>query len=157
MADRHPHPAAVRLGYLALLPFVAGAAAVLIARGAAQDHAAAALSTYAATVVSFVGGIHWGFGFRTLQPSASLFLWGVIPSLAAWAGLQLPVAAALALHAVVLWACFLVDRSVYPRYDAAAWLPLRSRLTAIAVLSCLLGAGGVLHARSLGAARVWST
>lgn len=150
MADRHLNPVAVRLGYVALLPFVVGAAAVLITRGRAQDHAAAALSAYAATVVSFLGGIHWGFGFRTSQPPASLFLWGVLPSLAAWAGMQLPMAAALTLHAAVLAACFLVDRAVYPRQGAGAWLPLRSRLTAIAVLSCLLGAGGVLQARSFG-------
>lgn len=147
MADRRPDPLAVRLGYVSLVPFVAGAAAVLIARGAAQEHAAAALGGYAATVVSFLGGIHWGFGFRTPQPRASLFLWGVVPSLAAWAGLQLPLAAALALHAAVLSACFLVDRAVYPRHDAGAWLPLRFRLTAIAVVACLLGAAGVLQAR----------
>ena len=147
MTDSHPHPAATRLGYVALLPFVVGAAAVLIARGAAQAHAAAALSAYAATVVSFLGGIHWGFGFRTSRPPASLFVWGVVPSLVAWAALLLPMAAALALHAATLSACFLVDRAVYPRQDAGAWLPLRSRLTAIAVLACLLGAGGVLLAR----------
>ena len=147
MTDRHPHPVATRLGYVALLPFVVGAAAVLIARGAAQAHAAAALSAYAATVVSFLGGIHWGFGFRTSRPPASLFVWGVVPSLVAWAALLLPVAAALALHTATLSACFLVDRVVYPRQGAGAWLPLRSRLTAIAVLACLLGAGGVLQAR----------
>ena len=147
MVDSHPHPAATRLGYVALLPFVVGAAAVLIARGAAQAHAAAALSAYAATVVSFLGGIHWGFGFRSSRPPASLFVWGVVPSLVAWAALLLPVAVALALHAAALSACFLVDRVVYPRQGAGAWLPLRTRLTAIAVLACLLGAGGVLHAR----------
>ena len=147
MVDRHPHPAATRLGYVALLPFVVGAAAVLIARGAAQAHAAAALSAYAATVVSFLGGIHWGFGFRTSRPPASLFVWGVVPSLVTWAALLLPVAAALALHTATLSACFLVDRAVYPRHDAEAWLPLRFRLTVIAVLGCILGAGGVVHAR----------
>ena len=147
MSDHHPHPVAVRLGYVALLPFVVGAAAVLLAQGAAQAHAAAALSAYAATVVSFLGGIHWGFGFRTSRPPASLFVWGVVPSLVAWAALLLPMAAALALHAAALSACFLVDRAVYPRQDAGAWLPLRCRLTAIAVLACLLGAGGVLLAR----------
>lgn len=147
MEDRHPHPVAVRLGYLALLPFVVGAAAVLIARGVAQDHAAAALSAYAATVVSFVGGIHWGFGFRVSRPPASLFLWGVLPSLVAWVALLLPVAEALALDAAMLSACFLVDRAVYPRQDAGAWLPLRARLTTLAVLGCLLGAGGILYAR----------
>ena len=147
MGDRHPQPVAVRLGYVALLPFVVGAAAVLIARGAAQAHAAAALSAYAATVVSFLGGIHWGFGFRTSRPPASLFVWGVMPSLVAWAALLLPVAAALALHAAALSACFLVDRAVYPRQDAGAWLPLRFRLTAVAVPACLLGVGGILYAR----------
>ena len=59
-------------------------------------------SAYATTVVSFLGGILWGIGFWTSQPPASLFLWGVVPSLAAWAGLQLPMAAALALYAAVL-------------------------------------------------------
>ena len=147
MTDLHRHPVATRLGYVALLPFVVGAAVVLMARGNTQAHAAAALSAYAATVVSFLGGIHWGFGFRASRPPASLFVWGVVPSLVAWVALLLPVAAALALHAATLSACFFVDRAVYPRQDAGAWLPLRSRLTAIAVPACLLGAGGVLLAR----------
>ena len=149
VADPHLRPVALRLGYVAMLPFMIGAAAVLLARGAAQDHAAAALGAYAATVVSFLGGIHWGFGFRTSQPPSSLFLWGVVPSLASWAALMLPVAAALALHAAMLSVCFLVDRRVYPRQGAAAWLPLRFRLTLIAVVSCVLGCWGLLNALAL--------
>ena len=138
---------AARLGYLALLPFVAGAAGVLLARGAAQAHAAAALTAYAATVVSFLGGIHWGFAFRMSKPPTSLLLWGVMPAIVAWTALLLPLVAALALHAAMLSTCFFVDRIVYPRQDAGAWLPLRARLTAVAVASCLIGSSGLLHSQ----------
>jgi hypothetical protein len=144
VADPHLRPAALRLGVAAVLPFVVGAAAVLLARGAMKDQAAAALGAYASTVVSFLGGIHWGFGFRTSQPPSSLFLWGVVPSLVSWAALMLPVAPALALYAAMLSACFLVDRVVYPRQGAGAWLPLRFRLTLVAVVSCVLGCWGLL-------------
>ncbi|MCY7319273.1 MAG: DUF3429 domain-containing protein [Ramlibacter sp.] len=70
MADPLRPSASSRLGHLALLPFVASAAAVLIACAASQAHAGAALRADAATVVSFLGGIHWGFGFRQSQPPA---------------------------------------------------------------------------------------
>lgn len=140
-------PVPVCLGYLALVPFVVAAAAVWIAPRMAQDQAAVALSAYAATVVSFLGGVHWGFGFRNSQVSTGLFVWGVVPALVAWAALLLPVTAALAVHSVTLLTCFLVDRMVYPRHGAGAWLPLRARLTAIAVPACLVGSWGALQWR----------
>lgn len=95
-----------------------GAAALLLNRGATRDHAAAALRAYAATVVSFLDGIHWGFGFRTSQPPSSMLLWGAMPSLVSWAALMLPVAPALSLYSAMLWVCFLVDRVVYPHQGA---------------------------------------
>jgi hypothetical protein len=137
MTHRAPSAEATMLGHLALLPFVFGAATVLIARPSWQPLAGAALSAYAATVVSFLGAIHWGFGMRQPQPAAGLFFWGIVPSLAAWAALLLPVGAALVLHAAMLTWCFFIDRVVYPRQGAAAWLPMRLRLTAISVLCCL--------------------
>ncbi|MDQ3197443.1 MAG: DUF3429 domain-containing protein [Pseudomonadota bacterium] len=73
-------------------------------------------------------------------------MWGVVPSIAAWATLLLPLGVALASHAAMLSWCFFVDRTVYPRQGATAWLPLRARLTVIAVLSCLLASWGVLAA-----------
>ena len=108
-------------------------------REAWQPLAGAALSAYAATVVSFLGAIHWGFGIRQAQPAASLFLWGIMPSLAAWAALLLPVGSALALHtaiAMLCW-CLVVDRTVYPDQGAAAGLALRKWLSVVAILCCL--------------------
>ena len=131
-----------RLGYLALLPFVLGALAIWFVRADARGYATAALSAYAAVIVAFLGGIHWGFGFRAGTPDARLFGWGVVPSLVACTALLMQASAALVIHGVMLVACYLVDRKVYPRQGAAAWLTLRFRLTAVAALSCFLGAAG---------------
>ena len=49
------------------------------------------MSAYAALIVSFLGGIHWGLAFRHTEPPLALLAWGVVPSLVAWvAGFPLP-------------------------------------------------------------------
>lgn len=133
-------PAALRLGYAGLVPFVAGALLAWLVRPDAHPYVTAALSAYAAVIVSFLGGIHWGFALRQAAPPAALFAWGVVPSLVAWVGVTMPPYAGLVVHGVMLVACYLVDRRVYPAQGAAAWLTLRFRLSAIASLSCFLGA-----------------
>jgi hypothetical protein len=42
--------------------------------------------------------------------------------------------------AALLMLCFGVDRVVYPRLGLAEWLPMRLRLTAVAVISCMAAA-----------------
>ena len=135
-------PVAKRLGTLALLPFVTGAALVWFVRSDAHPHVGAALSAYAAVVIAFLGGVHWGFGFMEPVPEPRLFLWGVVPALVAWLAVLMPPHAGLVIHGVMLAACYLVDRKVYPVQGAAAWLTLRFRLTAVASLCCFLGAAG---------------
>jgi hypothetical protein len=51
----------------------------------------------------------------------------------------------MVLIAAVLWACFAVDRVLYPRYQLQAWLPMRLRLTLVAGVSCLVGAGALMR------------
>ncbi|MDE2626605.1 MAG: DUF3429 domain-containing protein [Burkholderiales bacterium] len=133
---------AQRLGYLALLPFVLGALLVWFVRTDVRAAAAAALSAYAAVVVAFLGGVHWGFGMRQRAPAASLFVWGVAPALVACVALLMQPPAGLVIHGAMLVACYLVDRKVYPQQGAAGWLTLRFRLSAVASLSCFLGAAG---------------
>ena len=60
---------------------MAGAALVWLLQPESRPVAATALSAYAAVIVSFLGGIHWGIGFPDGMPR--LFLWGVLPSLVA--------------------------------------------------------------------------
>ena len=42
----------------------------------------------------------------------------------------------------MLIVCYVIDRKVYPVHGVGAWLTLRFRLTAVASLSCFLGAAG---------------
>jgi hypothetical protein len=135
-------PTANQLGALALVPFVAGAALVWFVRPDAQPHVAAALSAYAAVVVAFLGGIHWGFGFVHAAPEPRLFVWGVVPALLAFVAVLMPPYAGLVVHGAVLVACYLVDRKVYPAHGAERWLTLRFRLSVVASLCCFVGAAG---------------
>jgi hypothetical protein len=137
-----PGHAAQRLGYLALLPFVVGALVVWLVRDDARGYATAGLSAYAAVVIAFIGGIHWGFGFRQTAPATSLFTWGVVPALVACIALVMQDSAGLVIHGLMLAVCYAVDRKVYPAQGAAAWLTLRFRLSVVASLSCFLGAAG---------------
>ena len=59
---------ALRLGYAGLLPFVAGAGLVWLVRPEVHPYVALALSGYAAVILSFLGGIHWGLAMREPTP-----------------------------------------------------------------------------------------
>jgi hypothetical protein len=135
---------AMRLGYAGLLPFALGAVLVWLVRDDAHPYATLMLSCYAAVIISFLGGIHWGLAMRQAAAGAPpwLYGWGVVPSLVAWVAVVMPPYAGLVVHGVMLVACYLVDRRTYPLLGAAPWLTLRFRLTVVASLSCFVGAAG---------------
>jgi len=134
------------LGYAGLVPFVLGALLLWVLVLAKADlpaqhtFAALALSAYAAVIISFLGGIHWGLAMRLSAPPASLFVWGVVPALLAWVAVVMPAYAGLVVHGVMLAVCYVVDRRVYPAHGMAHWLTLRFRLSAVASFCCFFGA-----------------
>jgi hypothetical protein len=134
--------AAQWLGYAGLLPFVVGAALVWLVQGEALFYATLALAAYAALIVSFLGGIHWGLAMRQPEPPTATLVWGVVPSLVAWPAVVMPAYAGLVLLGLMLLVCYAVDRATYPRLGASAWLVLRFRLSAVASLACFVGAAG---------------
>jgi Protein of unknown function (DUF3429) len=144
MTDTRAHqsppavPVAQWLGYGGLIPFVVGAALVWLVPPEWRSFTTAALSAYAAVIVSFLGGIHWGIGFRDGTPR--LFLWGVVPSLVAAAALMLSPARGLLIHGLMLLSCYAVDRRVYPAHGLRAWLSLRWRLSLVAAIACFVAA-----------------
>lgn len=163
MAGTHPnsstdHRLILVLGYGGLMPFVGLAALLWLLEGELQIWVAMALVGYAALIASFMGGVHWGIGWRaahsahtaatndtaaTVMGQRSHFLWGVVPSLLAWPGLLMPAFAGLPWLGFVLVLCYLADRTLYARAGLRPWLTLRFRLTAIATLSCFVGAGAL--------------
>lgn len=134
------------LGYAGLLPFVLGALLVHVVTPEAHPYTVLILTAYAALIVSFLGGIVWGLYFvrqaRGEDAHPRWLLWGVVPSLVAWPALVMPPNAGLVVLGVMLVACYLVDRRIYPHAGVAGWLKLRFRLSLIAALSCFLGAAG---------------
>lgn len=135
----HPTARTVRLlGYAGLIPFIAGAAWVWAARGSSSAATAAfALAAYAATIIAFLGGVHWGPALRDGGRDVAALAWGVVPQLAAWLALLLPSRSALVVLAILLALCFVVDRRLYVRAGLANWLPMRLQLTTGAVVCCL--------------------
>jgi Protein of unknown function (DUF3429) len=131
-----------RLGHAGLLPFAFGAALVWLVRDDAHDFATHAMSAYAAVIVSFLGGIHWGLAFRHAEPPLPLLAWGVLPALVAWVAVLMPPSAGLVVQGAMLVACYAVDRRIYAAEGVARWLTLRFRLSAVAALCCFLAAAG---------------
>ena len=135
-------PWARRLGHAGLLPFVGGALMVHLVWPQAHPYAALALAAYSATIVAFLGGVHWGVAFTQAQPDPRLFAWGVVPSLVAWVALVMPPSAGLLVLGAMLLVSSAVDRRLYVAHGLQRWLLLRFRLSAVAALSCFLAAAG---------------
>jgi hypothetical protein len=133
-----------RLAYAGLLPFIGMAALLWLVDPELHPFVALAMAGYGAAIVSFLGGIHWGIGFKNAarMHNAPLFnfVWGVVPSLLAWVAVTMPAYAGLPLLAILLGVCYAVDRKAYVKADLQEWLPLRWHLTLVAALSCLIGA-----------------
>jgi glutaredoxin-related protein len=125
------------LGYGGLIPFAALAAVVI----AAPDQAPGAgrlLAGYGATILAFLGALHWGWilagrDSRLSVPAA--LSWGVMPALIGWLSLALAPSTALGLQAAAFAAAWGVDRRAWGAYPAMAWfLRLRTHLSAVVVL-----------------------
>jgi len=157
------------LGYGGLIPFLSlGIAAQLIHDAQLQSALLRANALYGASIVSFLGAIHWGLALglhaaadpqcncaadahrnaeaANNQPvpawASNELIWGIVPSLMAWAATTLlpprDACAALVLCMITVWC---VDTRLYSRMAALSqFLALRTQLTLGAVVGLLLSA-----------------
>lgn len=132
------------LGYGGLLPFALTAGGSL-ADPAHRDVWQLALLAYGAVILSFVGALHWAFamGANEDHQARPLYVWSVVPALAAWVALLLPLllAQGTVLAAFLMIVGFVThyvqDKRLARRYPLPGWyLPLRLRLSSVACL-CL--------------------
>ncbi len=145
MTDTMTHRAAWALGLGGLIPFLA--CALLAAAGPVgwRGFAFSALVAYGATILAFLGAVHWGLALRAPEEErrfgpARLAL-GIAPALWAWVALLLPtgwIAPALALGLIATlgveqWAA--ATRQLVPtKYMVLRWV-----LTAGGCLALLIG------------------
>lgn len=135
------------LGLAGLIPFVALTAALLSGIGPPTVVAHAQVA-YAATIVSFIGALHWGLVMRDGSADGTVAWrtlgWGVLPSLLAWCALMLPAGQGLLLLAVVVPACLWMDVLLARALSLEAWfVRLRMLLSAVVTLCLLLSARAV--------------
>lgn len=142
-----PHtlpPLARWLGLAGLLPFLATAAAALLTEGYQRGLATQALAAYGAVILSFLGGVHWGFalgGEKRPEAEAFRFILGVAPSLLAWPALLLPGTLACLALALGLGVLLAVEEwALRQGWTPAPYQNLRRLLTAVAG-ACLLVVG----------------
>eukprot|EP01036_Dinobryon_divergens_P049337 gene49337-66113_t len=64
-----------RFGYAGLIPFVLGAGLVWLVHPEVRPDVTLALAGYAAAIVAFLGGVHWGLAMRTGGPGPRSFGW----------------------------------------------------------------------------------
>ena len=123
------------LGYAGLIPFVGLSAASVLIDGTHRNTLLFCLLAYGATIISFLGAIHWGLTMRDYSPRQWQLVWGVIPSLAAWLSLIFSTKSGLAVQCLMVWVCFAVDYRAYSKFNLMAWLKMRFLLTLLASLS----------------------
>ncbi len=131
------------LGYGGLLPFVLLASASLLD----YHHGAGwrdALFAYGAIILSFVGALHWGLAMTlhklTESQRSACFVWSVVPALIAWLAVLFLPLVAVTLLVFGFIAHYLQDRRLASQASLPDWfLPLRLRLTSIAVICLLAG------------------
>ena len=140
--------AALVLGLGGLIPFVACAAALVFdIRLPLLDDPARAILGYAAVILSFLGGVRWGFALRMTDPGlqARAFALSVGPSIAAWLTLLAPTLMGLAVMPALFLMLGLADTRL-TEIGAPHWYRrLRILLTAVVVICLLAAAGGAIR------------
>lgn len=143
LTTHEPPRQARRFGAIGLIPFVLGALLVWVVYPDARYDTARGLSAYAAGVVAYLGGIHWGLAMRAGASEPLHLGWSAAPPLVAAIGVLMPPSAGLVVLGVMLIVCYAVDRRLYAAQGQQAWLTLRFRLSAVASLCCFIGAAAV--------------
>jgi Protein of unknown function (DUF3429) len=134
------------LTYAGATPFVIGAIWLLLPNTAESIRVLLAngITTYAAVIISFLGGIQWGVGVATLdqQPKTarSLFFLSVIPSLLAWGMLFLQNTSTRVIVALLLIGfVWLIDALLNLQRVIPAWFfQLRSRISPVVMAALLV-------------------
>ncbi|HVF82931.1 MAG TPA: DUF3429 domain-containing protein [Sphingomicrobium sp.] len=138
MTDRVPLAAAL-LGSAGLLPPLVGAVVAYGDLGSFGPVAGGFILTYAALILSFLGGSWWAFASREGQPRWWLLLFAVAPSLAAWAILPMRSTVEAGLWMAALIAVSPVgDAFIHRRGLAPAWW-MRLRVPLSLILALLVG------------------
>ncbi len=125
------------LGYAGLIPFIGLTVFMFLVDGDSAIFARFAFQAYAAIILTFIGGVHWGLVVnKNDQGNTQLvIIASVVPSLLAWVSILLPLPIALAMLLFSFLLLFFYEyRYLWPVYFPAWYRKLRSVLTGVVSL-----------------------
>lgn len=138
---------AILLGIAGLLPFILCSVGALSLSSDGASKSLLALVAYGATILGFLGGVHWGFALDgssvpSERTQRARFGLGVVPSLIGWAALLVTFIGLPSIGMLVLTAGFIATTAVEAQAARRGLVPpsymwLRWGLS-IVVVVCLL-------------------
>ncbi|MFK7816607.1 MAG: DUF3429 domain-containing protein [Gammaproteobacteria bacterium] len=138
MQKQHATPR--QLGYLGLLPFMVSG---LLAWIPEYHHfAIKSITIYAAVIVTFIGGVHWGLAMQASKTSndrddpsiRNQFIFSVIPSLVAWLAVIMAQPYTLIILAICFVSFWYWEKTTYNKALENWYITLRNQLTLVATL-----------------------
>ncbi len=122
-------PIAIILGLAGLLPFVLCSLGALSLASDGSTRSLLALVAYGATILAFLGGVHWGFALDGVVASERVqrarFGLGVVPSLIGWAAMLVTFVGLPTTGLVVLTAGFVATTVVEAQAARRGLMPQR--------------------------------
>ena len=140
-------PFAIVLGLAGLLPFILCSLGALSLSSDGSTRSLLALVAYGATILAFLGGVHWGFALDGSDtPSERVqrarFGLGVVPSLIGWAAMLTTFIGLPATGLLVLTAGFIATTVVEAQATRRGLMPQRYMLLrwvlSVVVVICLV-------------------
>ena len=135
------------LSLAGIIPFAGLTALLFLLPDATQrSYAALALATYGAVILSFLGGMRWGAVLNGSGAFAPTFALSMVPPLAGWFALALPLPLPFIVHGV----CFVLvaawDWRAGRQGALEPWfVRLRTTISAIVVSLLILAATATLY------------
>ncbi len=123
-------PFAIVLGIAGLLPFIACSLGALSLSSDGSTRSLLALVAYGATILAFLGGVHWGFALDggdtpSDRVQRARFGLGVLPSLIGWAALLITFIGLPTTGLLVLTAGFVATTVVEAQAARRGLMPQR--------------------------------
>ena len=138
--------AAAWLGGLGALPFIALAGSLPFLIGTPRNFVVHAMASYGATILTFLGGIHWGLAMESARGRdntgfGARLVGSIMPSLVGWTALLIPATIGLILLAAAIAAMLWVDLRATRAGYVPRWYPkLRIPLSCVVIATLLFGA-----------------
>ena len=137
LPDRQPVITAL-WGWAGVAPFAALAAAAVFADPEAAAFALEKLVSFAAIILTFMGGVHWGLAMKTESPGWHLYTTGIVPSLFAVTAIAVPTHWALPVLITGFVTLLLYDLRLVRQSYAPQWygrLRIQLTLSVVALLT----------------------